>query len=225
MYRIERTALPDGLRAVLHRGQDRHRVIYVSGVLAARDQRAAVMAALRASRHARRWTRLLVAAAMLLAGVRVRLGRAAPRSMARLAWAAAAVAVAVVAWAFVATTPLHDGVTATRLQVSGIGRAQQQRAPGNPGQPAPGQPAPGQHGPGWSPRAPTSALSAARPAVREPSSARSPGSAPSASPSPPSASPSPSPSSPPPSPSPSPSPKPRPGSCIVILGIRVCVRA
>jgi hypothetical protein len=222
MYRIERTALPDGLRAVLHWGQNRRRIIYVSATLDAKGQRAAVIAALRASHHARWWTRLVVPLAMLLAGIRVRLGHVPPRSMARLAWAVAAVGVAVVVWAFVAAAPLHDGASATRVPMSAAARPQpplgEQDAPGTPG---------GRH-PGQSPWDPTSALSASRPSHQHPPAARSPGSTPSTSPSsvPPTSSP-PSSSSPPPTPPPSssPPPTPRPGTCVVILGVRVCVQA
>ena len=51
MIRIERVALPAGLRAIAHRDPRGDLVIYVSDVLDAKRQRAAVMEALRASRR------------------------------------------------------------------------------------------------------------------------------------------------------------------------------
>jgi hypothetical protein len=52
VIRIERVALPAGLRAIAQRENDGILVIYVSDGLDAQRQRAAVMAAVRASRRA-----------------------------------------------------------------------------------------------------------------------------------------------------------------------------
>ena len=51
MIRIERVALPAGLRAIAHRGPNGDVIIFVSDVLDAKRQRAAVLTALRASRR------------------------------------------------------------------------------------------------------------------------------------------------------------------------------
>jgi hypothetical protein len=228
---LERVDLPDGLRALAYRDRNGNLVIFVSAGLDARQQRAAVMEAIRASRRAGwRRTGLLPVGIGLALGIRALLGRAGRMVATRpVAWGAATTATVVGASAvgiFIASAPRPHAPSAAgppagpgAVQPSGqqpAGRAPHRRqahpvsvarlSPG-PGQPAAsGSPTPAPTSPGGpSPTTP----------------APSPG--PSPSPPPRRPSPSPSPSSPPsPSPSPSPTGSP-PGLCVVVLGVTVCL--
>ncbi|MGH3410609.1 MAG: hypothetical protein ACRDRJ_50145, partial [Streptosporangiaceae bacterium] len=74
MIRIERVTLPPGLRAVARRDDDGHLVVYVSAELDSRQQRAAVLEAVRASRRAG-WRAALPIWIGLAAGLRFWLRR------------------------------------------------------------------------------------------------------------------------------------------------------
>jgi hypothetical protein len=76
MIRIERVTLPTGLRAIARRDAGGDLIIYVSAGLDSRQQRAAVLAAVRASRRAG-WGAVLPVGVLLLGGLRAWLGRAA----------------------------------------------------------------------------------------------------------------------------------------------------
>jgi hypothetical protein len=236
MIRIERVALPSGLRAIACRDPDGYLVIMVSDALETKRQQAAVMEAFRASRRAG-WR----------AGLPIPIGIAAIEWLRRIvsavrarpvAWAAAATsAVAGVAVAgLVLTMPSGPagpsasggpaaGSTGLPRQPGGQSRVRAHRGgqvqpvagipPGSSSAPA-GQAAPGRS-------SPVSGRTSPSPGRTSPG----PGPAPS-SPGPTSPAPAPSPSSsasPAPSPSPSPSPpaEGQPGSCVILLGIRVCV--
>ena len=117
VIRIERVALPAGLRAIAHRDPNGDVVIYVSDGLDAKRQRAAVLAALRASRRTgwRAW--LLPIGLVLLPPLRrwTRHAAAAVRTH-PAGWAAATtvvVAGAAVSGVFLGTAPhRHDSASA-----------------------------------------------------------------------------------------------------------------
>ncbi|HMH92808.1 MAG TPA: hypothetical protein VK586_17200 [Streptosporangiaceae bacterium] len=102
MIRIERVALPAGLRAIAQRDTDGILVVYVSERLDAQRQRAAVMEAVRASRRAG-WRGAVPAGVAAFGSVRLLLRRMAarirthPASAAGWAGGAAAVTAATVA--------------------------------------------------------------------------------------------------------------------------------
>jgi hypothetical protein len=216
---LERVALPDGLRAVAYRDARGNLVIYVSQTLDAPGQRAAVVAAIRASRRGRWRVGLPSAGIVLLLGIRTMLGNAAGALRARpLAWGAAATATVLGASAaavLITAVPYHrappeaaprpapHSALAPRPQPShpparASHLTQARRAPAATASPAPGR----LTGPG-------------RP---------SPGPAPTGGSSPGPSTPSPTPTKPTPSPSPSRSHSPPPSLiCVVLLGIRVCV--
>ena len=87
MIRIERVALPAGLRAIAQRDTDGILVIYVSDVLDPLRQRAAVMEAVRASRRAG-WRGGVPAGVAAFGSVRLLLRRVAARIRAQPASAA-----------------------------------------------------------------------------------------------------------------------------------------
>jgi hypothetical protein len=230
---LERVQLPAGLRALAYRDRAGNLVIFVSEELDAKSQRAAIMAAIRASRRAGwRKTGLLPVGIGVVLAVRALLGQARRAISARpVAWAAAATATVVGAAAlgvFITSAPHPHGPSAA----------------GQPGGPSAVQPAgqrPGGHGSHHSPPVAVARISPApgRPATSgqptpAPTGSQSPtttapGPQPSPTTAPPGPSPSPTPAptptttSPAPQPSPSPSPTGSPGTCIVLLGITVCV--
>jgi len=225
---LERVDLPDGLRALAYRDRDGNLVIFVSAGLDAKQQRAAVMEAIRASRRAGwRRTGLLPVGVGLVLGIRALLGRVGRMVATRpVAWGAAATATVVGASAvgiFIASAPRPHapsaaGPPAAPSAVQPSGRQPGGRSPhrrqAHPVSVARLSPGPGQPAASGSPTpAPTT------PGGPSPTTPR-----PSPSPSPPRPSPSPAPSPPPPPPSPSPSPTGSPpGLCVVVLGIRVCL--
>jgi hypothetical protein len=233
VIRIERVTLPEGLRATAHRDHNGDLVIYVSTALDAGKQRAAVMAAVRASRRAG-WRAGLPVGVAAFGMVRLWLRRGAHVLRARpAAWVAAATAVggvAAVAGIVLATPPHANGPAAAGPPSAGSttlpqqpggqpaqpGRHQGQvqpvstvsgtTLPGQPGQPQPGGTSPVAGGP----TNPTSPSPGPGPTTSAPAPAPS----------------SSAPAGPSPSPTVSPSPPPppgKPGSCVVILGIQVCL--
>jgi hypothetical protein len=219
MIRIERAALPDGLRALAYRDRDGNLIICVSEALHPASQRAAVIEAMRAARRGG-WRAGLPPAviALFLAGAAL-LRRAAAAMRARpTAWGTTAAATAAVA------------AVSAYLAVAGL----------HPGSPQAGQqPAPGVVAPSASPRGRPPALPG-HPAHRSPGLASpvsaahvAPGAAPGPGPagrggSPtgaPTPAPSPTPSQPP---TPTPTPTPTGGGggrlCITLLGVKVCLR-
>ncbi len=238
MIRIERASLPDGLRAVASRDPNGDLVLFVSDSLDPAGQRLAVRTALRASRRAG-WRGAVPIAVALPWAARLLLHRAAallrmrPIALASAAGVAGVAAVALVV--AVAAQPhgstLSIGPPAQERIGGGLPGAGSSPAPA-PGrtasgsrtsQPGTGQPQPGSSSPG-SGRTPP-APGRTRP-VPSPSPTRTPEPSPSATPSP---TPTPPPTTKPaPSPSPSPSPtghhgKPGRKSCVIILGIKICV--
>jgi hypothetical protein len=214
MIRVERAALPDGLRALAHRDRDGNLIICVSEALQPASQRAAVIEAMRAARRVG-WRAGLPPAviALFLAGAALlrRVTRAVKTRP--TAWGTAAAATAAVAAAsayFVVSAP-------------------------NPGTPQAGQPpAPGVVAPSSSPRDQHPALPR-HPAHRGPglaspvSAARvASGPGPAGRGGSPTAGPTPAPS-PTPSQLPTPTPAPTPtgggggGLCITLLGLKVCL--
>jgi hypothetical protein len=211
---LERVPLPQGLRAVAYRDKRGNLVIYVSEMLDAARQRAAVVEAIRAARR-NEWRRggLPSAAIVLLLGIRTVLGRAAGALKARpVAWGTAATTAvlgASAAGVFISAVPHHVPPQSRRPEPSAVqpltpqgqppGHASHQahaRAASAPSRSAGGQ-----------------AAAAKRP---QPTPTSSAGASPTPTPAP-SASPSPTPTQPAPSPSPS------GGICVIVLGIRVCV--
>ncbi len=231
MTRIERIPLAYGLQAAAYRDKNDDLVVYVSDMLEARQQRAAVMEAIRASRRTDWWTGLLPPAGVaLLVGLRTWLWRGVTVLKAQpVAWAAgttATVTIAATAGAFITAAPsqhrhtLADRppapVTAPSPRQQGSQPGSQNQASGGhqgQAQPAaasqPGAPgAPGESSQGRAKALPTPAPSGSQ---------GSPGSPPQGTPAPaPSGSPS-------PSPSPSPSSSPKGDSCVILLGVWVCV--
>ncbi len=173
MIRLERVRLPDGLKALAHRDRNGNLVIYVSEGLDAKGQRAAIMAAIRASRRAG-WpkTGLLPVGIALFLAIRALLGRVGHAIGAQpAAWGAAATATVVGASAagiFIASAP-HPPSPSAAPRRGGPSTVQSARPSAQPpgGQvprrhahpvvvarisPAPGQPAsPGQPRPAPTP--------------------------------------------------------------------------
>ena len=218
MIHIERVHLPDGLRALACRDRRGNLVIYVSEGLDAKEQRAAIMEAVRATRRAG-WGRtgllpvgvaLYLAIRPLLRALRVLVARP-------VAWGAAATATAVgastAAIFIVAAPPPHRPAAAGQ--------------PPGPGSTAPAQPS-GQPPAGRAPKHrghPVTVASvppggghsatSGRPHPAGSSGDASSGPAPGSSRSPA-----------PPSPSPTPSPSPaKSPACVLVLGVKVCVPA
>jgi len=237
---LERVRLPDGLRALAYRDRNGNLVIYVSEGLDAKGQRAAIMAAIRASRRAGwRRTGLLPAGIVLFLAIRALLKRFRSTIGTRpVAWGAAATATVVGASAagiFIASAPHPHGPSlAGRPPGPGTTQPNQpsdQQAAGHTTRrhqvhpvavakvsPAPGQPASS----GQPPPAPTAP---AGPSPATPAPAPAPSSAPSPTASQPPPAPTP---PPPPPPAPLPTPTPTggtPGICVIILGIKVCLPA
>ncbi len=224
MIRIERVALPAGLRAVAHRNPDGDLVIYVSDVLDAKRQRAAVMEALRASRRTGWRAGLPPIGLVLLAPLRRWARHAAAALRAHPAGWAAATTVVVAGTAasgiFLGTAPhRHDSASARPPAASinlPLPQRKQQQAPVSRA----GQPRPADAIPPGSPGAPArqSQPGSASPAPGQPSSAPAPApsSGSSLAPSPTSS----------PTPTPAPAPTPSGGnqeSCVIILKVRVCL--
>jgi hypothetical protein len=237
MIHLERVWLPAGLRALAYRDRSGNLVIFVSEELDAKAQRAAIIEAMRASRRAGwRKTGLLPVGVGLALAVRALLGQVRHAISAQpVAWAAAATATVV-------------GTAAAGIFIASAPHPHTPSAAGQPGAPTVTQPAsqqPGGHephrtgppvavarvspGPGQPATSgrPTPAPTGGRTPTTSP-----PGPGPSPSRTQPGPSPSPNPaptptSSPPPRPSPSPSPSPSPtgspGTCIVLLGVTVCL--
>jgi hypothetical protein len=156
MIRIERVALPAGLRAIAQRETDGILVIYVSERLDAQRQRAAVMEAVRASRRAG-WRGALPAGLVAFGSVRLLLRRVAarirthPASAAGWAGGAAALTAATVAGVLVLSTGAGphrpDQALGSRPGVSVSASAP---AGGQPGRPGGGSGNSGQRGSGGS---------------------------------------------------------------------------
>jgi hypothetical protein len=231
---LERVQLPAGLRALAYRDRSGNLVIFVSEELDAKAQRAAIMEAIRASRRAGwRKTGLLPAGIGLTLALRALLGQARQAISAQpVAWAAAATATVV-------------GAAAAGIFIASAPHAHAPSAAGQPGGPTATQPAsqpPGGHG-SHRRTGPPVAVARVSPGPGQPVTSGRPTPAPTGGPSPassppgpqpsptrtqpgPSPSPTPAPtptSSRPPGPSPSPSPTGSPGTCIVLLGITVCL--
>jgi hypothetical protein len=215
---LERVDLPDGLRALAYRDRHGNLVIFVSAGLDAKQQRAAIMEAIRASRRAGwRRTGLLPVGIGLALGIRALLGRVGRMVATRpVAWGAA-------------TTAAVVGASAVGIFITSAPRPHAPSAAGPPAGPSAVQPSGRQPG-GRSPhRRQVRPVSVARrsPGPGRPAASGSPTPAPTSpggpSPTTPAPSPGPSPS---PSPAPSPSPSPTgspPGLCVVVLGITVCL--
>lgn len=237
MTRIERVALPDGLRAIARRDENGDLVIYVSSALDARRQRAAVIEAIRASRRAG-WRAGLPIGIALLAGFRLFARRAATAIRARpAAWTGAAVAGAtavVVASLLLPTSPRSHGPAASaQPSFQGGSTSLPSRRPGTHlrrslrVQPVAAIPATSPATGGGQPQSGQSSPASRQP---PPGSTRTPPppSPTAAAPSPTAAAPSPTFPAPAPTPSSSPAPAPsasvgQPGSCLVILAVHVCV--
>jgi len=116
---LERVRLPDGLKALAYRDRNGNLVIYVSEGLDAKGQRAAIVAAIRASRRAG-WpkTGLLPVGIALFLGIRALLGRVGRAIGGRpVAWGGATTATVVGASAagiFIASAPHPHGPSAAR---------------------------------------------------------------------------------------------------------------
>lgn len=245
MIRIERVTLPAGLRAVARRDENGNLVVYVSAELNSRQQRAAVLEAVRASRRAG-WRAALPIWIGLAAGLRFFLRRlqSAIRNQ-PAAWATGTGAVvvgALVAGLLLGVPGAHSplaqggtpGATPTGQGSSSAGGHEHGRNHFRPisvvpSGSAPGQPGPGSRSPGPGRSSPAPGHSHSAPASSSPpghSSTPSPHpskSSPSPSVPPSSSSPAPTRSSKP-SPTPTPSPKPsRSRHCVIILGIKVCI--
>jgi hypothetical protein len=221
---LERVDLPDGLRALAFRDRNGNLVIFVSAGLDARQQRTAVMEAIRASRRAGwRRTGLLPVGIGLALGIRALLGRVGRMVATRpVAWGAA-------------TTATVVGASAAGIFIASAPRPHAPSAAAPPAGPSAVQPS-GQQPAGRAPhRRQAHPVSVARlsPRPGQPAASGSPTPAPASpggpSPTTPAPSPGPSPSPPPPRPSPSPSPSSPspsgspPGLCVVVLGITVCL--
>ena len=251
MIRIERVTLPPGLRAVARRDENGNLVVYVSAELNSRQQRAAVLEAVRASRRAG-WRAALPIWIGLAAGLRFWLRRlqSAIRTQ-PAAWATGAGAVvvgALVGGLLLGVPGAHSplaqggapgGGTSTGQAGSGgsggthgHGRNHVRPISVVPSGSASGQPGPGSRSPGPGRSSPAPGHS------HTGSSSPPPGHSSSPSPHPSKSSSSPSPSVPPsssspaptrsskPTPSKTPKPSPKPSKskhCIIILGIKVCI--
>jgi uncharacterized membrane protein YgcG len=229
MTRIERTPLPDGLQATAYRDKKDGLVVYVSNTLDAKNQRAAVMVAIRASRRTEWWTGLLPPAGVaVLVALRTWLWRGTVVLRAQpVAWAAgttATVTVAAAAGAFYTAVPQHHHPPqSARLPAPVTGPSQQGGSqhhasghqPGQAAQPAAGSaPGPGgsagSGGSGGSGKESSHGRSNTVP-TPAPTGSQSQAPAPPASP------------APSPSPSPSPSQSQPGGTCVFLLGVKVCV--
>jgi hypothetical protein len=215
VIRVERAALPDGLRALAYRDHDGSLVIYVSEALSAASQRAAVIEAIRAARRTGWRAGLPLAGVAVILGAGGLLRRAARTLRARpAAWGAAATATAAVAAAgtyFLVTSPSpgHPAATQPGTVLPFVPKGQQSGRPSGPDDGNGAAPA-GQHSPAPGP-GPT--VQNAKPAPAPAPSGNRP--APSAAPSP--------------VPTPAPSQQPTPpasghGLCIHLLGTTVCLR-
>jgi hypothetical protein len=218
MIRVERAALPDGLRALAYRDRDGNLIICVSEALQPASQRAAVIEAMRAARRVG-WRAGLPPAviALFLAGAAL-LRRAARAVKTRpTAWGTAAAATATVAAvsAYFMVTALHPGTPQAgqrpapgALAPSASPRDQHPALPGRPAHRSPGL------------ASPVSAAHVAPGAATGPGPAGRGGS-PTAGPTP---APAPAPSQ---QPTPTPTPTPTGGGgvvCITLLGVKVCLR-
>jgi hypothetical protein len=234
MIRIERVILPNGLRAIARRDENGDLVVYVSNALDAGRQRAAVMAAVRASKRAG-WRAGLPLGVALLAALRLWLGRAATAIHARpAAWAASAVTVTagvVAAGALLLAPPHSHSPAASGRPPAGASLSPSHQQQGEPGphrrraQPVAARPTRSPGMPGGLVQAGQSSPMPGQPSRTAPAPGRTASPRPSQPPPAPVPSTSPS-SAPSPEPSPSPSPSPsggKPGSCVVLLGVRVCV--
>jgi len=112
MIRIERVALPAGLRAIAQRDTDGILIIYVSDGLDAQRQRAAVMTAVRASRRAG-WRGALPVGLAAFGSVRLLLRRVAARIRTQPASAAG--------WAGGAAAVIAAGVVSALVLSTGAG--------------------------------------------------------------------------------------------------------
>jgi hypothetical protein len=236
MTRIERTPLPDGLQATAYRDKKDGLVVYVSSTLDAKSQRAAVMVAIRAARRTEWWTGLLPPAGVaVLVALRAWLWRGVTVLKAQpVAWAAgttATVTVAAAAGAFYTTGPPHHrppqsapapahstGPSPYQSRGQHQASGHQPGRSGKPGQTQPGQGRPGsasKPGPGreslhgQSAPLPTPAPSGSNPGGGGPAPPASPPPLPTLTPTP--------------TPSPSPSPTQKPGTCVYLLGVKVCL--
>jgi hypothetical protein len=246
VIRIERVTLPPGLRAVARRDENGHLVVYVSAELSSRQQRAAVLEAVRASRRAG-WRAALPIWIGLAAGLRFWLRRlqSAIRTQ-PAAWGTGAGAIvvgALVAGLLLgvpgAHSPLAQGGTPGATPTGqgsgsagghGHGRNHVRPISVVPSGSAPGQPKPGSSSPGPGSSSPAPGHSHSASSSPPPGHSSSPSPHPSqssSSPSVPPSSSSPAPtrsSKPTTSKTPAPSPKPSKSKhCIIILGIKVCI--
>jgi len=241
MIRIERVHLPSGLRALAHRDANGDLVIYVAIDLDSRRQRAAIMEAVRASRRAG-WRVVLPGAVVALATARLLLRSVAHSVRSHLAAGSAVAAAvagvgAIAALVLVTGRPPHGQTADARPEPGGVSLpvsggstppGGSRSAPGSSGgqvpppgasAPVPGQPSNGTSGP---PSAPSGGPSTApSPKPSSPGSPPTPPGSPTRTPTP-TATPT-QPSSPSPSPTPSPPKKGKPGTCVIVLGIKVCV--
>jgi hypothetical protein len=225
VIQLERVPLPPGLRALAHRDKRGNLVIYVSETLDAACQRAAVVEAIRASRRSEwRHGGLPSAAIVLLLGIRTALGRAAGTPKTALWRAAGALKARPVAWGTAATTavlgasaagvfitavPHHPSSAQRRPEPSAVQPlTPQDQPPGRGSQQAHARTA-------AAPRSSAGRGQAAAAQRKRPAPTPSAGSSPTPTPAP-SASPSPT--------QPAPSPSPSSGICVIVLGVRVCVR-
>ncbi len=220
VIRIERVALPAGLRAIAHRDPNGDLVIYVSDGLDAQRQRAAVLQALRASRRTGWRAGLPPIGLVLLTPLRrwARYAAAALRAH-PAGWAAATtvvVAGAAASGIFLGAAPHRHDLASARPPAASINLPLQERRQQHAPVSAP--PGPQQAG-AISPGSPGAPARPSQPGAASPA----PGQQPSA------AAPAPSPSSPPgspPGPSPTPTSAPSGGhqeSCVIILKVRVCL--
>jgi len=218
---LERVTLPPGLSALAHRDQHGNLVIYVSDLLDATRQRAAVMEAIRATRRTG-WRAGLppVGVALVLASRTVFRRATAALRVHPVAWGAAAtaaVAGAATAGVLLTAPPGHHAPAPSALPA--IAPSAAAPAP-RQGQRPPARPAHRSR-----PRLVTSAGS---PAPAQPSAPGTPRSSPApAGGTSPSPAPAPSPSPAPTEPAPAPSPTPTGGSgvCVTLLGLKVCLPA
>jgi hypothetical protein len=196
MIHLERVRLPDGLKALAYRDRNGNLVIYVSEGLDAKGQRAAIVAAIRASRRAG-WpkTGLLPVGIALFLGIRALLGRVGHAISAQpAAWGAATMATVV-------------GASAAGIFIASAPNPPNPSAPRRPGVPSTVQPAPPSAQPpgGQAPRrrqVHPVVVARISPAPGQPASSGQPRPAPT-----PPGRPSP---TPPPAPAPSPTPPPAP---------------
>jgi hypothetical protein len=214
VIKLERIALPDGLRALAYRDPRGSLIVYVSTSLDARAQRVAVMEAIRATRRTGWRTALPPVGVALVLVVRALMQGATSAVRVRpAAWGAAAGATVLSASAaavFVTTVPQHHGPGGPGYQpgppAAGPSSPHHQK-PAAPGRSDPAQPV---AAPGGSPGAGRAASSG-----QSGRAATSSGSGGAASPAP-SSLPAPVPSAPAPAPSPT-------QTCIInLLGIKVC---